>query len=237
MRRLPVIVLPAMFLTILFTPVGSTPQECDSNYGFLTKVEARAQETDSWCWAAVLQMATACHGEQYSKKQCRLATDYLHPQGTLSLAKISNEVCRQDVQARGKVGQSVNCCAPEHINNCYCTTTGWPDFQGQGFNAKLVQRDKGLEWDEVKTQICRGHPIAVTFQYPESAHQNVATGYKIIRGNRKRIWLIDPIGPQSRWWSFPSRYTNVSIGDGEHGEHGTDLVDIHPIDSEETSCK
>jgi len=235
-----------VFVILFFLPSGSGPAECDPNYGLLTKVEARAQETGSTCWAAAGQMAMACHGEPYAKDQCRLVTEYLNPKGKLDLSKIDNDKCRRQASKdQGKLGQSVDCCQRTPNGQlttsaaCYCSITGLPDFKGQGFNFRKVERPtKGLDWNEVTAQICHGHPIVVTFEYPDSAHQKVASGYKIVKGTRKRIFMIDPMGPSPdppghTWLNFQT-YTGVW---GGQGKHSTDFVDIFPASLEGVSCK
>lgn len=193
-------------------------QTCNPNYGFVT-VQPRAQETGEWCWAASQQMALESHGDQYFLPQCLLVTEILRGQG-----KISRNIR--------------SCCDPEHMLNPVCSRPNWPDFPRQNFNPiSPVKLPDGLDWEEIKSQICSGHPLVITLEFKETAHQFVIGGYKVLSNGKRRIWVIDPIGvedsdahaqPQARWRPFEHFYVEAWGGEAKHSR---DYIEICPLRS------
>ena len=201
------------------------------NYVFLGSVVPRAQETGQWCWVAAEQMTMACYGMEYFQEQCVLATKDLNALGGF----IARPGCPLPPDAA-----TIDCCG-EHKSACYCDVPGWPNFRGHGFNATETTKPNGLSWNEVTGQICSGHPVVFTIEWgSDSAHQYVASGYKTAAGNRKMIWVIDPLGPtpdpaEARWWRFTDNYTKATVL-GVQGRHSIDYIDISPSVPQNISC-
>ena len=197
---------------------GVSAQTCDEQYGFV-KVLPRAQETGQWCWAATQQMVMESHGNQYFVPQCLLVTEILRSQG-----KISRNVR--------------SCCDPEHMLHPRCSRGNWPDFPLKQFNpSKGEQYERGLSWDEIRNQICRGNPIVITLDFKESAHQFVISGYRVNNSGKRLIYVIDPIGidesdttaeSQASWRPFQVFYVNAWAG---RATHSYDYVEICPLGS------
>jgi hypothetical protein len=164
-------------------------------------------------------MVMESKGNQYYVPQCLLVTEILRGQ-----RKISREVR--------------SCCDPEYMLDPRCARGNWPDFPRKNFNPRYGKKfGHGLSWDEIRDQICRGHPLIITLEFKESAHQFVISGYKKLENGKRLIWVIDPIGvdesdttadPQARWRPFELFY--AAAWDGK-ATHSYDYIEICPLGS------
>ena len=137
---------------------------CDPTYSFITNIPLRAQETGSWCWAAVQQMVMWDHGHYI--EQCSIATAVLKDAGAVSPAE--------------------NCCRSDRKYLPECATTAWPNFSLMGFHVTQIDvtnRNDPLKsgevdgWKVLKAQICHGLPFLITLQSPTNSHQYIVNGY------------------------------------------------------------
>lgn len=191
-------------------------QNCNPNYGFV-KVTQRSQETGQWCWAATQQMVMESHGDQYSMSQCLLVTEILRGQ-----RKISSNVR--------------SCCDPEYMLDPVCSRPNWPDFPRKNFHStitKPIRSAQGLSWEEITNQICHGHPVVITLEFNQSAHQYVVAGYLVMNNGKRLIYVHDPLGTDDndpnttvdRWKSFQHFYAEAW---GGQAKHSSDFIEICP---------
>jgi hypothetical protein len=234
------VIIGFVAISLLLVAYDVSAESCDDNYGFV-KVKPRKQpDSEPWCWAAAEQMVLEYFGGPHDQYlQCRLVTEDLRFRKQLS----------------SRIG---SCCDPENMESTGspCSVEGLPEFALHGihakvFNANPKKKDKpnGLEWSEIKDQICHGRPIVFSQQYVRVrdreiglTHMMVMNGYKVSpKTGTKMVWVIDPASAGAAWRDFEKFYVEFDrrLGNEEwKAEHSTGYIEICPLTSvKEGKCE